>query len=63
MSKNKGRDSELFQVSIHKRNQAEIMPILERLRVSDLGISRTIVRLLIQFKDDGYRLADDKGGD
>ena len=55
MSKNQGRESEIFNLSVHKDSQPEVLPILERLRKPDMGISRTICRLLIEFKDRGYR--------
>ena len=55
MSKNKGRDSEIFNLSVHKDSQAEVLPIIELLRKPDMGISRTICRLLVEFKNRGFR--------
>jgi hypothetical protein len=53
MAKKKG--SEIITISIHERNQAEVLPILDRLRRSDLGISRTICRLLVDYKNRGFK--------
>lgn len=58
MTKNKGRESEIFNLSVHKDSQAEVLPILERLRKPDMGISRTICRLLIEFKENNYRFKE-----
>lgn len=59
MTKNKGRVSKIYNLSVHKDSQPEVLPILERLRKPDMGISRTICRLLIQLKNDNYELRDD----
>jgi hypothetical protein len=52
MARKKG--SEIITISIHERNQPEVLPILDRLRRSDLGISRTICRLLVEYKKRGF---------
>ena len=59
MKKNKGRESKVYNLSVHKRSQPEVLPILERLRKPDMGISRTICRLLIEFKNRGFRFESD----
>lgn len=58
MKKNKGRVSKIYNLSVHKDSQPEVLPIIERLRKPDMGISRTICRLLIEFKNRGYRFEE-----
>jgi hypothetical protein len=45
----------IFIISVRKQNQSVVLPILEHLRKTDYGISRTICRLLVEFKENGYQ--------
>jgi hypothetical protein len=45
----------MFTISVHQRNQPEVLPILDHLSETDLGISRTICRLLVDYKNRGYK--------
>ena len=45
----------VFILSVRKQNQDEVLPILEHLRTTGLGISRTICQLLMEHRDRGYK--------